>query len=61
MLNHNVHPGGRHTPSLTPSPCGRYQQQQPQQPPSPCWESSSQESGGSSIHYYNPQVQNFIY
>ncbi|XP_008216907.1 IQ motif and SEC7 domain-containing protein 1 isoform X3 [Nasonia vitripennis] len=57
LVNHSVHSGGRHTPSLTPSPCGRQQQQQQQQhqpPPSPCWESSSQESG-SSIHYYNPQ------
>lgn len=55
LVNHSVHSGGRHTPSLTSSPCGRHQQQQQQQPPpSPCWESSSQESG-SSIHYYNPQ------
>ncbi|CAL7939059.1 unnamed protein product [Xylocopa violacea] len=48
--NHNIHQSGRHTPSLTPSPCNRHQQL----PPSPCWESSSQESG-SSMHYYNPQ------
>ncbi|XP_020285023.1 IQ motif and SEC7 domain-containing protein 1 isoform X3 [Pseudomyrmex gracilis] len=49
--NHSMHQsGGRHTPSLAPSPCNRHQQL----PPSPCWESSSQESG-SSIHYYNPQ------
>ncbi|XP_067205713.1 IQ motif and SEC7 domain-containing protein 1 isoform X5 [Linepithema humile] len=49
--NHSLHQsGGRHTPSLAPSPCNRHQQL----PPSPCWESSSQESG-SSIHYYNPQ------
>ena len=47
-------PSGRHTPSLTPSPCTRHQP-----PPSPCWESSSQESG-SSIHYYNPQVKLLI-
>ncbi|XP_058800519.1 IQ motif and SEC7 domain-containing protein 1 isoform X2 [Phymastichus coffea] len=54
LVNHSG--AGRHTPTLTPSPCGRQQQQQQQQPPSsPCWESSSQESGGSSIHYYNPQ------
>lgn len=46
---------GRHTPSLTPSPCARHQP-----PPSPCWESSSQESG-SSIHYYNPQVREEIF
>ncbi|KAK0170448.1 hypothetical protein PV328_011010 [Microctonus aethiopoides] len=46
---YNLHQSGRHTPSLTPSPCGRHQP-----PPSPCWDTSSQESG-SSIHYYNPQ------
>ncbi|XP_012280396.1 IQ motif and SEC7 domain-containing protein 1 isoform X2 [Orussus abietinus] len=49
MSNHALHQTGRHTPSLTPSPCARHQP-----PPSPCWDSSSQESG-SSIHYYNPQ------
>ncbi|XP_014217148.1 IQ motif and SEC7 domain-containing protein 1 isoform X2 [Copidosoma floridanum] len=53
LVNHGVATSGRHTPSLTPSPCGRQQQQQ-QPPASPCWESSSQESG-SSINYYNPQ------
>lgn len=47
---YNVHQSGRHTPSMTPSPCARHQP-----PPSPCWDTSSQESG-SSIHYYNPQV-----
>ncbi|XP_015109486.1 IQ motif and SEC7 domain-containing protein 1 isoform X3 [Diachasma alloeum] len=46
---YNLHQSGRHTPSLTPSPCARHQP-----PPSPCWDTSSQESG-SSIHYYNPQ------
>ncbi|XP_011302705.1 IQ motif and SEC7 domain-containing protein 1 isoform X2 [Fopius arisanus] len=46
---YNIHQSGRHTPSLTPSPCARHQP-----PPSPCWDTSSQESG-SSIHYYNPQ------
>lgn len=48
---YNLHQTGRHTPSMSPSPCGRHQP-----PPSPCWDSSSQESG-SSIHYYNPQVR----
>ncbi|XP_044591562.1 IQ motif and SEC7 domain-containing protein 1 isoform X2 [Cotesia glomerata] len=46
---YTLHQTGRHTPSLTPSPCGRHQP-----PASPCWDTSSQESG-SSIHYYNPQ------
>ncbi|XP_034934125.1 IQ motif and SEC7 domain-containing protein 1 isoform X3 [Chelonus insularis] len=46
---YSLHQSGRHTPSLTPSPCGRHQP-----PASPCWDTSSQESG-SSIHYYNPQ------
>ncbi|XP_044016276.1 IQ motif and SEC7 domain-containing protein 1 isoform X3 [Aphidius gifuensis] len=44
-----VHQSGRHTPSMTSSPCTRHQS-----PSSPCWDTSSQESG-SSIHYYNPQ------
>ena len=51
---YNLHQSGRHTPSMTPSPCGRHQP-----PPSPCWDSSSVESG-SSIHYYNPQVRKKI-
>lgn len=48
---YNVHQSGRHTPSMIASPCTRHQP-----PPSPCWDTSSQESGGSSIHYYSPQV-----